>query len=147
MKCPFCTAADTNVIETRESAESTRRRRECPGCDRRFTTYERIELKPLRVVKKSGSRELFDRNKVKIGIIRACEKRPISDVQIEEAVQDIENRLRQSDGDEIPSKLIGDLIMRKLRKMDKVAYIRFASVYREFEDVESFEKELKALHK
>jgi transcriptional repressor NrdR len=146
MKCPFCGAHDTNVIETRETGEdSTRRRRECPTCERRFTTYERVELKPLRVIKKDGSRSLFDRTKVKAGIIRACEKRPISDVQIEEAVQDIETRLRSSDSDEIPSKMIGDLVMRKLKKLDKVAYIRFASVYREFEDVESFEKELKTL--
>lgn len=148
MKCPFCAAADTNVIETRETGEdSTRRRRECPSCERRFTTYERVELKPLRVLKKDGKRELFDRNKVKSGITRACEKRPISDAQIEEAVQDVENKLRSTDGDEIPSKLIGDLIMRRLKKLDKVAYIRFASVYREFEDVESFERELKLLHK
>ena len=146
MKCPYCNAQDTNVIETRETGEdSTRRRRECPTCERRFTTYERVELKPLRVVKKNGTRELFDRTKVKAGLIRACEKRPISHVQIEEAVQDIENRLRAADSDEIPSKMIGDLVMRKLKKLDKVAYIRFASVYREFEDVESFEKELKTL--
>jgi transcriptional repressor NrdR len=148
MKCPFCAHADTNVIETRETGEdSTRRRRECPSCDRRFTTYERVELKPLRVIKKDGSRALFDRMKVKQGFIRACEKRPISDQQIEEAVQDIEQRLRGGDSDEIPSKIIGDLVMRKLKKLDKVAYIRFASVYREFEDVESFEKELKTLQK
>lgn len=143
MKCPFCSHADTNVIETRESAEeATRRRRECPKCERRFTTYERIELKPLRVIKKGGSRELFDRNKVKGGMIKACEKRPITDQQIEEATQDIENRLRSNDTDEIPAKMIGDLVMRKLKKLDKVAYIRFASVYREFEDLESFEKEI-----
>jgi transcriptional repressor NrdR len=146
MKCPFCNTADTNVIETRETGEdSTRRRRECPECERRFTTYERIELRPLRVVKKNGSREIFDRTKVKKGIIRACEKRPISDQQIEQAVQDIENRLRSADTDEIPSKMIGDLVMRQLKKLDKVAYIRFASVYREFEDLESFEKEVKTL--
>jgi transcriptional repressor NrdR len=146
MKCPFCSHADTAVIETRESAEeATRRRRECPQCERRFTTYERIEIKPLRVIKKDGSRALFDRNKVKGGMIRACEKRPISDQQIEEAVQDIENRLRSNDTDEIPTKMIGDLVMRKLKKLDKVAYIRFASVYREFKDLESFEKEIMQL--
>lgn len=148
MRCPFCSQVDTAVIETRETGEdSTRRRRECPTCERRFTTYERVELKPLRVIKKDGSRTLFDRMKVKVGIIRACEKRPVTDVQIEEAVQDIESKLRAGDGDEIPTKMIGDMIMRKLKKLDKVAYIRFASVYREFEDVESFERELKTLTK
>ncbi len=106
-----------------------------------------MELKPLRVIKKDGKRELFDRNKVKAGFIRACEKRPISDLQIEEAVQDIENRLRSADSDEIPSKMIGDLVMRRLKKLDKVAYIRFASVYRAFDDIESFEREVKLLHK
>ena len=146
MKCPFCSNADTNVIETRESAEeTTRRRRECPGCSRRFTTYERLEHKPLRVIKKDGSRELFDRSKVKGGIIHACEKRPISDEQIEQATQEVEARLRGNDTDEVPTKMIGDLVMRKLKKLDKVAYIRFASVYREFKDVESFEKEVKIL--
>lgn len=146
MRCPFCAHADTAVIETRETGEdSTRRRRECPQCERRFTTYERVELKPLRVIKKDGKRESFDRNKLKKGFLRACEKRPISDEQIEQAVQEIENRLRGADSDEIPSKMIGDLVMRTLKKLDKVAYIRFASVYREFEDVESFEKELKTL--
>ena len=148
MKCPFCSHVDTAVIETRETGEdSTRRRRECPECERRFTTYERVELKPLRVVKKDGRREMFDRAKVKMGLIRACEKRPISEEQIEKAVQDIEARLRGGDTDEIPTKMIGDLVMRALKKLDKVAYIRFASVYREFDDIESFEKELKILQK
>jgi transcriptional repressor NrdR len=148
VKCPFCAAPDTNVIETRETGEdTTRRRRECPQCERRFTTYERIELKPLRVIKKNGTRELFDRNKLKSGMIRACEKRPISNDQIEEAVADIETRLRTAETGEVPTKMIGDLVMRKLKRLDKVAYIRFASVYREFEDVESFEKELKTLQR
>jgi transcriptional repressor NrdR len=106
-----------------------------------------VELKPLRVVKKDGRREMFDRNKVKIGLIRALEKRPVNEEQIEKAVQDIELRVRATEGDEIPTKMIGDLVMRTLKKLDKVAYIRFASVYREFDDIESFEKELKILQK
>ena len=146
MKCPFCDAPETSVIETRETGEdTTRRRRECASCERRFTTYERVELKPLRVVKKDGSRALFDRTKLKRGFIVACEKRPVTDEQIEDAVTDIEHRLRVGDGDEIPSKTIGELVSRKLKKLDKVAYIRFASVYREFEDVEEFEKAIQSL--
>ena len=148
MKCPYCAHADTAVIETRETGEdSTRRRRECTQCERRFTTYERVELKPLRVIKKDGRRELFDRNKLKAGFIRALEKRPVSDDQIERVVADIEARLRASDPDEIPTKMIGDLVMRKLKTLDKVAYIRFASVYREFNDIKSFEREMKTLLK
>ena len=148
MKCPFCDAPDTAVIETRETGEdTTRRRRECASCERRFTTYERVELKPLRVVKKDGSRTLFDRVKLKRGLIVACEKRPVTDEQIEEAVADIERRLRVGDSDEVPSKQIGELVMRKLKKLDKVAYIRFASVYREFADLEDFEREVKILQK
>jgi len=148
MKCPYCEAPETAVIETRESDEaSTRRRRECASCERRFTTYERVELKPLRVIKKDGSRTLFDRVKLKRGFVVACEKRPVSDEQIEDAVQDIEMRLRLGDSDEVQSKIIGDLVMRKLKKLDKVAYIRFASVYKEFEDIEDFRDEMKTLQK
>lgn len=148
MKCPFCDAPETSVIETRETGEdTTRRRRECASCERRYTTYERVELKPLRVIKKDGSRSLFDRSKLKRGFIVACEKRPVTDEQIEDAVSDIEHRLRVGDGDEIPSKQIGELVMRKLKKLDKVAYIRFASVYREFEDVAEFERAIKSLQR
>lgn len=148
MRCPFCSHEETSVVETRETAEdSTRRRRECAKCARRFTTYERVELRPLRVIKKDGTRTLFDRTKLKRGFLVACEKRPIADVQIEEAVQDIENRLRASDADEIPTKMIGDLVMRKLKRLDKVAYIRFASVYREFEDLDEFAREVRAIQK
>jgi transcriptional repressor NrdR len=148
MKCPFCDAPETSVIETRETGEdTTRRRRECASCERRYTTYERVELKPLRVIKKDGSRSLFDRTKLKRGFIVACEKRPVTDDQIEDAVSDIEHRLRVGEGDEIPSKQIGELVMRKLKKLDKVAYIRFASVYREFEDVAEFERVIKSLQR
>lgn len=148
MKCPYCDAPETAVIETRESDEaSTRRRRECASCERRFTTYERVELKPLRVVKKDGTRTLFDRIKLKRGFVVACEKRPVSDEQIEDAVQDVEMRLRLGESDEVQSKVIGDLVMRKLKKLDKVAYIRFASVYKEFQDLEDFEDEMKTLQK
>lgn len=148
MKCPYCDAPETAVIETRESDETTtRRRRECASCERRFTTYERVELKPLRVVKKDGSRTLFDRVKLKRGFVVACEKRPVTDEQIEDAIQDIEMRLRLGDSDEVQSKIIGDLVMRKLKKLDKVAYIRFASVYKEFQDLEDFEDEMKTLQK
>ena len=148
MKCPYCDAPETAVIETRESDEaSTRRRRECASCERRFTTYERVELKPLRVVKKDGTRTLFDRIKLKRGFVVACEKRPVTDEQIEDAVQDVEMRLRLGESDEVQSKVIGDLVMRKLKKLDKVAYIRFASVYKEFQDLEDFEDEMKTLQK
>ena len=148
MKCPYCDAPETAVIETRESDEaSTRRRRECASCERRFTTYERVELKPLRVVKKDGTRTLFDRIKLKRGFVVACEKRPVTDDQIEDAVQDVEMRLRLGESDEVQSKVIGDLVMRKLKKLDKVAYIRFASVYKEFQDLEDFEDEMKTLQK
>lgn len=148
MKCPYCDAPETAVIETRESDEaSTRRRRECASCERRFTTYERVELKPLRVVKKDGTRTLFDRIKLKRGFVVACEKRPVTDEQIEDAVQDVEMRLRLGESDEVQSKIIGDLVMRKLKKLDKVAYIRFASVYKEFQDLEDFEDEMKTLQK
>jgi transcriptional repressor NrdR len=148
MKCPYCDAPETAVIETRESDDATtRRRRECASCERRFTTYERVELKPLRVVKKDGTRVLFDRAKLKRGFVVACEKRPVTDEQIEDAVQDIEMRLRLGDGDEVNSKVIGDLVMRKLKKLDKVAYIRFASVYKEFQDLEDFQDEMNVLQK
>jgi transcriptional repressor NrdR len=148
MKCPYCDAPETAVIETRESDEaSTRRRRECASCERRFTTYERVELKPLRVVKKDGTRTLFDRMKLKRGFVVACEKRPVTDEQIEDAVQDVEMRLRLGDSDEVQSKIIGDLVMRKLKKLDNVAYIRFASVYKEFQDLDDFKDEMKTLQK
>lgn len=144
MKCPFC-ADETKVIDKRDTENITRRRRECLNlkCQKRFTTYERIETN-IRVIKKDGSREAFDREKLKIGMLKACEKRPITEEQIERALSEIEARLR-SHGNEVGSKMIGNLVMRKLRKLDKIAYIRFASVYKEFEDINEFKQTIKEL--
>jgi len=146
MRCPFCNHKDTQVVETRETGEDiTRRRRECLKCKKRFTTYEKMENFSLRVVKKDGNRESFDKEKVKKGIIRACEKRPITLEQIDKVVDDIDKFLRNKGQKEIKSSLIGDLVMKHLKKLDSVAYIRFASVYRAFQDVGEFEKELRML--
>ena len=135
MKCPFCNAHDTKVTDSRDSdVFETRRRRECEKCGKRFTTYERIEQNPLIVIKKDGRRENFSREKLKAGISRACEKRDVSMEKIEQAIGEIETMLRNEDKTEIPSKLIGELVVRKLKKLDKVAYIRFASIYKDFED-------------
>ncbi|MFH1408854.1 MAG: transcriptional regulator NrdR [Nanoarchaeota archaeon] len=147
MKCPFCQHDETKVVDSRESDEATRRRRECLKCQKRFTTYERVDLAEMMVVKKDGSRELFDRQKIKIGIQKACHKRHISDDKIEKVVDAIEAELRAMEKAEIPSDLIGKKIMQKLKRVDNVAYIRFASVYRQFADISSFEAALKALKK
>ena len=148
MKCPFCQFTDTRVVETRETAEEvTRRRRECLSCQKRFTTYERVELHPLVIIKKTGARESFDRQKIKSGILKSCEKRPVSVEQIDKIVNEIESELRNEDKAEISSKKVGLLVMKKLKKLDEVAYIRFASVYRAFQDLGSFEKELHKLMK
>ena len=149
MKCPFCSQTETKVVDKRETEEDnvTRRRRECLKCEKRFTTYERVEMSNITIVKKNEKRETFDRDKLKRGLLKACEKRPVSSEQIEIVVNEIEAELRGKDTTEIPSTVIGELVMRKLKKLDKVAYIRFASVYREFADLESFEKELKNLLK
>ncbi|MBD3189440.1 MAG: anaerobic ribonucleoside-triphosphate reductase [Candidatus Heimdallarchaeota archaeon] len=147
MKCPYCQAANSKVIETRLSHDmkSYRRRRECSQCGKRYTTYERVEDVKLTIVKKDKRREAFDREKVKSGIVKACEKRPISLEEIEEIVDEIESELRQMDEIEIESTVIGELVMEKLRELDEVAYIRFASVYRRFTDLTSFERELEKL--
>ncbi len=146
MKCPFCGHEETKVVDKRDSEGGvSRRRRECASCEKRFTTYERVETTPIVVVKKDGRRVAFDRGKIREGIQKACEKRPISQDTIEKAVDDIESELRGEESTEIPSSTIGELVIKKLKKIDKVAYIRFASVYREFADVEQFEQELKAL--
>jgi transcriptional repressor NrdR len=146
MRCPYCANEDLKVLDKRESDEkSIRRRRECLGCEKRFTTYERVESADLVIVKKDGGRERFDRDKLKKGILRACEKRPIPVETVDNMVDEIESDLRNEDDIEIPSKKVGQIVMKKLRKLDKVAYIRFASVYRDFQDVESFENELKKL--
>lgn len=147
MHCPFCGNDDTKVLESRqvEDGSAIRRRRECDGCSRRFTTFERYEDTPLVVVKKDGRRMEFSRAKVKSGILRACEKRPISIEQIEEVVYEIEKNLRNSHDREVPSKDIGEAVMKVLIQLDEVAYIRFASVYREFNDIQRFLRELHEL--
>jgi len=142
MLCPYCSNDETKVTDKRDSQNETRRRRECLKCSKRFTTYERIEPVEIFVIKKDGRREPFSREKMKSGIIRACEKRPVNQEQIDAAVNYLEEKLKQQ-GNEVKSRFIGELIMRKLKQMDKVAYIRFASVYREFKDVSDFKKELK----
>lgn len=149
MKCPFCGSEESKVTDKRETPDLkvTRRRRECLSCKKRFTTYERVEEIDLVVIKKEGKREMFDRNKLKIGIMKACEKRPVKLEKIEKMLDQIENELRKRKSTEVPSMVIGDFVMRKLKKLDKVAYIRFASVYREFADIQSFQKELKRLLK
>ncbi len=147
MKCPYCSYAETKVTDKRDSDEVgiTRRRRECLKCEKRFTTYERVENLDLVVVKKDGRREQFDRKKLLTGIHKACEKRPVSTEDIEKKVDEIEAEVRKLEGKEISSKEIGELVMRKLKGLDKVAYIRFASVYKEFDDLETFKKELEKL--
>jgi transcriptional repressor NrdR len=147
MRCPLCHAEDTRVIETRANDDqgTIRRRRECQDCRRRFTTYERCEEPQLYVIKKDGRRELFDREKLLLGITRACEKRPVSRDAIEGVVYDIERALRDSLRDEVSSTLIGDKVMRRLRDLDEVAYVRFASVYKEFQDLISFLHEIERL--
>ncbi len=146
MKCPFCNYPETKVLETRETEEDvTRRRRECLKCAKRFTTYEQIELVNVMILKKDGSREIFDRQKVIKSIQTACQKRPISEEQIEKIASKIESKIRSSSKREIKTKNIGEMIIRQLKKLDQVAYIRFASVYNDFQDIESFKKELEKL--
>jgi len=147
--CTFCGHELTRVIDKREgdSGKTTRRRRECQKCARRFTTFERVETLDLLVVKKDGKREPFDRIKLRSGVIKACEKRPVSAQDIENIIDSIEADLRKTAPSEIPSKKIGELVTKRLKKIDKVAYIRFASVYREFADISDFEKELANLSK
>ncbi len=147
MRCPFCKRDDSKVLDSRESAEGTvtRRRRECLGCHRRFTTYERVEeLMPL-VVKKDGRREPYDREKLISGLQKAVEKRPVSMEQLETLVAEVEARLLERGEKEVPSSLVGEEVMRRLRALDQVAYVRFASVYRSFRDIEEFMDELKGL--
>ena len=147
MKCPFCGFIEDKVVDSRESREgdAIRRRRECLKCERRFTSYERIDEIPYMVVKKDGRREAFDRHKIMAGLLRACEKRPISAVQLESIVNSVEKYVQDSLDRERPTSQIGKLIMRRLKELDKVAYVRFASVYLEFEDVSEFMNELKDL--
>ena len=147
MRCPFCKRDDSKVLDSRESAEGTvtRRRRECLGCHKRFTTYERVEeLMPL-VVKKDGRREPYDREKLISGLQKAVEKRPVSMDQLEALVAEVEARVLERGEKEVPSSLLGEEVMRRLRTLDQVAYVRFASVYRSFRDIEEFMDELKGL--
>jgi transcriptional repressor NrdR len=147
MKCPFCGAIDNKVIDSRLSKDGNaiRRRRECIVCIRRFTTYERLEEIPIMIIKKDGRREIFSRDKVRSGIQRACEKRDVSMNIIEEFLDDLERDLRDTGEKEIPSTAIGEKVMEKLHEIDDIAYVRFASVYREFKDVNDFVSELKNL--
>lgn len=149
MKCPYCAHEENQVLDSRDSEDlsAVRRRRECLKCSKRFTTYERVDTVDIFIIKKDGRREQFDRSKLLAGIKTACEKRPISIDTIEETVDEIEQNLRRRKTTEIPSKAIGEIVIRRLKALDKVAYIRFASVYRSFEDVESFEKEVQNLTK
>lgn len=147
MKCIFCNHQETKVIDSRESEQLTRRRRECLKCQKRFTTYERAESPNVYVIKKDNRRELFDREKLKKGVVTACEKRPVSIEQIDQLINKIETRLRYLTQNEIPSKVLGEEVMIILKSLDKVAYIRFASVYREFADVSDFKKEIQELSK
>lgn len=149
MKCPYCGSKETEVVETRDSEdlETIRRRRECLKCAKRFTTYERIENVNLIVIKKAGKREQFDRDKLKRGIIQSCQKTKVSLEDIEKIVTEIERELRGADSVEVESKKIGQLVATRLKALDKVAYIRFSSVFKRFVDVEDFEKEVKRLIK
>ncbi len=144
MKCPYCSFDESKVIDSRptDEGERIRRRRECLRCGKRFTTYEVIETVPVVVIKKDKSREAFDRNKLLNGLLRACEKRPVPLATLEEVVDEIETNLQNSLDREVPSSLIGTYAMDKLREIDEVAYVRFASVYRQFKDINSFMEEL-----
>ena len=147
MKCPFCAYLESKVVDSRPADEgaSIRRRRKCLSCHKRFTTYETMESLPLMVVKKDGSRQSFDRNKVMNGLIRACEKRPVSFSTMEEIVNEIEQTLQNEMEREVSSAEIGELVMERLKKVDEVSYVRFASVYRQFKDINTFMRELNKL--
>ena len=147
MKCPFCSHENTRVIDSRpaEDNNSIRRRRVCDECGKRFTTYEKIETIPLIIIKKDNNREAYDRAKIEAGVLRACHKRPVSAQQITTLVDEVENEIFNREEREIPSGTIGELVMNKLKDLDAVAYERFASVYREFKDVNTFMDELKSV--
>ena len=149
MKCPFCGKDDTRVIDSRPADENTsiRRRRVCDSCGKRFTTYEKVETIPLIVIKKGDVREPYDRAKIEAGVLRACHKRPVSATQITSLVDSVENEIFSMEDKEIPSQVIGELLMNTLKDLDPVAYVRFASVYREFKDVNTFVDELKNILK
>jgi len=148
MECPYCHKTDTKVTDSRDTGTlSIRRRRECLECGKRFTTYEYIELTPMYVIKKDGRREKFDRAKIRKGIERALEKRPVNQEQIDSIIEEIEEKIRRTGSEEIDSKRVGEFVMNALKETDHVAYIRFASVYRSFADLSSFEEEIKNLTK
>ncbi len=147
MKCPFCNKENTRVIDSRPADDnnSIRRRRQCDECNRRFTTYEKIETIPLVVIKKDNIRQPYDRSKIEAGVMRSCHKRPVSIDQITTLVDEVETAIFNMEEKEIPSTVIGEILMEKLKKLDQVAYVRFASVYREFKDVGTFMDELKKI--
>ncbi|NQT28946.1 MAG: transcriptional repressor NrdR [Candidatus Saganbacteria bacterium] len=147
MKCPFCENIEDKVLESREIEEgkAVRRRRECQSCRGRFTSYERVEEKPIMVIKRDGRREQFTREKIEAGISRACEKRPVSSLMIDGLLDEIEKEIHREAGREVASSKIGELVMDRLQKVDKIAYVRFATVYRKFEDLSEFVKEVKEI--
>jgi transcriptional repressor NrdR len=148
MDCPYCHNNETKVTDSRDTGVYTiRRRRECLNCNRRFTTYEYIEITPIYVIKKDGRREKFDRNKIKNGVMKALEKRPVPHEKVDEMIESVEDKIRRTGKEEIESNEIGEYVMNALKEIDHVAYIRFASVYRSFADIESFEEEIKNLAK
>ena len=143
MRCPFCNEDDTKVIDSRPAEDnSIRRRRQCEACGKRFTTYEKLETIPLMVIKKDNTRQPYDRSKIEAGVLRSCHKRPVSPQQIKQMIDEIENEIFNREEKEIPTSVIGELVMKKLQVLDEVAYVRFASVYREFKDVNTFMEEL-----
>lgn len=146
MHCPFCGQADSKVIDSRESPDGVRRRRECLGCGMRFTTYERIHALPLMVVKRDGRREAFSTEKLARSVRLACAKRPLEIGSLEKLTLDVENEIHRLGRAEVESRVIGEMVMERLRALDRVAYIRFASVYRDFEDIDTFSREVEALH-
>ena len=147
MRCPFCSHENTRVIDSRPAEEnnSIRRRRACDECGKRFTTYEKVETIPLIIIKKDNNRETDDRSKIEAGVLRACHKRPISASQITNLINDVETEIFNLEEKEIPSQVIGELVMNKLKNLEAVAYVRFASVYREFKDINTFMDELKSV--
>ena len=149
MKCPFCSAADTKVIDSRPADDnsSIRRRRQCETCGKRFTTYEKLEKMPFLVIKKDESRENYDRAMIECGVLHSCHKRPVSTQQIDALIDSIENQIFNMEEKEVPTSVIGELVMDKLKDLDEVAYVRFASVYREFKDIGTFMEELGKLLK
>ena len=147
MKCPFCNSLDSKVVDSRlnDDGTSIRRRRECVGCGKRYTTYEKIESTPVLVIKNNGNRQIFDISKIKNGIIKACEKRPVSMAKIDKLVSDIEKQVNNTLAQEISSKKVGDMVMNGLKALDEVAYVRYASVHRQFKDINTLLEEIEKL--